>query len=281
MAKPRTETDLSIVIVNYNSGELLKNCLDSIFLHIQGSYQVIIYDNASSDDSLSFIQTNFSDSFPLTLIRGDENLGFSRANNLAVQHANGRFLHFLNPDMVVNNNLNQDYQDIIQGSTEGIWVTSLVDQEGRLLKNKHMIPRLKNFLNRLFQKNQVGYWNIGASVIMNRSIFDRIGGWNEDTFMYAEDLELFYQAHLNQIPVAYLDTRIVHIGKGSTQHRWNERERARVIEESFFKFFKRHEAAWEYYLVRPIMLMYILMNEPRQFGIYFNAFFRRCFKCTE
>jgi hypothetical protein len=280
MAKARIETDLSIIIVNYNSGELLKNCLGSIFHHIEVNYQVIVYDNASSDDSLSLVQNNFPDSFPLTLIQGDENLGFSKANNLAVQNANGRLLHFLNPDVVVNDNLNRDYQDIIQGGTEGIWVTSLVDQEGKLLKNKHIIPRLRNFMNRLFQKNHVAYWNIGASVVMPRSTFDRIGGWNEDTFMYAEDLELFYQAYLHKIPVLYLDTRIVHIGKGSTQHRWNERERAGVIEESFFKFFARHGATWEYFIVRPVMLIFILMHEPHQFGIHFTAFLRRCFKCT-
>ncbi|MBN1199456.1 MAG: glycosyltransferase family 2 protein [Bacteroidales bacterium] len=280
MDDARHEPDVSIIIVNYNSGEFLKHCLDSIFLQIHVNYQVIVYDNASSDDSLSLVQNYFTDSFPLTLIQGDENLGFSRANNLAVQNANGRLLHFLNPDVVVNDNLNRDYQDIIQSGTEGIWVTSLVDQEGKLLKNKHIVPRLRNYINRLFQKNNVAYWNIGASVMMNRSVFEKIHGWNESTFMYSEDLELFYQAYLQKIPITYLDTRIVHAGKGSTQHRWSELERAEVIEESFYKFFQRHQATWEYYLIRPVMLFYILFNEPDQFLMHFTIFCKRIVKRT-
>ncbi len=281
MENLKLEKDFSIIIVNFNSGELLKNCLDSIFHHIHGSCQVIVYDNASSDDSFLNVQNIYPDSLSLTLINGDQNLGFSKANNKAVEQSCGRFLHFLNPDVIVNSELNKDYQRISRTSIQGIWVTSLVDQEGRLLKNKYLIPRLKNFINRLANRNDLAYWNTGASVLMNRSIFDQLGGWSEDTFMYAEDMELFYQAYLRNIQVHYLDTRIMHIGKGSSKHKWNERERAQMIERSFLQFFTRRGAAWEYYIIRPILLLYILVNEPHRFGLQLSVFFQHCFKRTK
>lgn len=269
--------DLSIIIVNYNTGELLKNCLDSIFRFVQGNYQVIVYDNASSDGSFQRVQDLYPASLPLHFIRGNENIGFSRANNKAVERSSGRFLHFLNPDVIVNQTLNKEYEEILQEGGEGIWVTSLVDEEGKLLKNKHLIPRLRNLGRRLSGTGDVAYWNIGASVLMNRTVFDRLGGWPEDNFMYAEDLELFYKAYLQKIPVYYLDTRIMHIGKGSTQSRWNERERAKVVEASFFNFFVRHKATWEYFIVRPIMLGYTLLNEPASFGLQLSVYIHRCF----
>ena len=240
MENLKLETDFSIIIVNFNSGELLKNCLDSIFHHIHGSYQVIVYDNASSDDSFLHVQNIYPDSLSLTLINGDQNLGFSKANNKAVEQSCGRFLHFLNPDVIVNSELNKDYQRISRTSNQGIWVTSLVDQEGRLLKNKHLIPRLKNFINRLANRNDLAYWNTGASVLMNRSIFDQLGGWSEDTFMYAEDIDYcwrVYQAGFNIIWAPQI--QVMHHENVSGIQKWGNQRLLRVSQAKIY-FWMKH-----------------------------------------
>ena len=77
----------------------------------------------------------------------------------------------------------------------------------------------------IFHLGEKKYWNIGASLIMKKSTFELIGRWAEDYFMYTEDMEVFYVADQKNIPVRYLDTKIVHIGKVSSGNRWSNLQR--------------------------------------------------------
>jgi GT2 family glycosyltransferase len=105
-----------------------------------------------------------------------------------------------------------------------------------------------------------------------------IGGWPEDYFMYAEDLDFFYQVNKKRIPVTYLDTQILHIGKGTTRHLWNERQRALIVENSFKKFLAKYHCHWQYYFVRPILLGFCLFRNPGDFifqtSIFLSSIFR-------
>jgi GT2 family glycosyltransferase len=132
----------------------------------------------------------------------------------------------------------------------------------------------------LFRKERTAYWNIGASLILRRDIFEKTGGWPEDYFMYAEDLDLFYTLYRNHIPVRYLDTKLVHIGKGTTRQVWTESQRALAIELSFKKFYRKYGFPMEYYLIRPILLIYILFNEPGEFLLQIKTFLRCLFTRT-
>jgi GT2 family glycosyltransferase len=267
----------SIIIVNYNSGHMLETCITSVTEHIQTGYEVIVYDNASEDDSLARVKSKFHEDQKVILIEGDQNLGFSKANNAAVRHASGRFLHFLNPDTVVNPRLRADYHRIAQEEDGAVYVTSLVDEDVRPVKNKHLVPRIGNFGKRLFYKKYTAYWNIGASIIMDRNSYMQAGGWCEDYFIYAEDLDLFYTLHKRNIPVKYLDTKITHVGKGVTNKVWSESERALRVELAFKKFYLRHGFPKEYYLVRPIQLFWILFNEPGGFSLSLKTFMKATF----
>jgi len=125
---------------------------------------------------------------------------------------------------------------------------------------------------------KVAYWNLGASILIETDAFWKMGGWPEEYFMYVEDLDFFYTAYKQGIPVYYTDTRLIHIGQGITRQVWNERERARIIEKSFKKYFYKYNAGWEYILIRPIQLLYILFNEPGSFPLYFKTFIHTLIK---
>jgi GT2 family glycosyltransferase len=273
----RSSPLFSIIIVNYNSGHLLETCIASVAEHIQTGYEVIVYDNASEDDSLKRVKARFQSDPKIILIEGDQNLGFSKANNAAVWHASGTYLHFLNPDTVVNPRLQSDYHRITRERDKAVYVTSLVDENVRPIKHKHLVPRIGNFAKRIFCKERTAYWNIGASVIMDRNIFSQTGGWCEDYFIYAEDLDLFYTLYKRNIPVKYLDTKITHIGKGVTNKVWSESERALRVELAFKKFYLRHGFPKEYYVVRPIQLFWILFNEPGGFLLSMRTFIKATF----
>lgn len=258
------EINFSIIIVNYNSGGLLLQCIDSVVNNLTGT-EVIIYDNASADDSILLVRNKYPQDDRVKIVEGDTNLGFAAGNNRAAELARGKYLHFLNPDIIVNGTLAADYLKIEQEGREKVWVTSLRDEPGNLQKNRHLIPLFGNYFNRMFCPSRAAYWNIGASVIMSKSIFQRIGGWPEDYFMYAEDLDLFYRIHLFRIPVEYLDTRITHLGRGTTRSVWNDEQRAMIIERSFRKFYKKYGHGFQYLLIRPVLLLYGLILKPRDF----------------
>jgi GT2 family glycosyltransferase len=267
----------SIIIVNYNSGSLLKDCLTSIIDNLDKGYEIIIYDNASSDDSLRMVHAAFPADPRIRILEGNENLGFAKANNRAAGVATGKYLHFLNPDIIVNPRLRADYDLIGTEPGKSVYVTSLADEYGIPMKNRHLIPTLGNYFNCIFQKRKVAYWNIGASLIISRYSFDLIGGWPEDYFMYAEDLDLFYRIHRQKLKVCYFDTRLVHLGKGTTRNIWNERERAFRVELSFRRFYRKYGFSWMYFILRPIHLVFILFHEPQIFPLQVKTYFRSIF----
>jgi len=273
-----TGIDISVIIVNYNSGILLKNCIESLYREMGTRFEVIVYDNASGDESLNHLEDLARDHENLKIIRGTANLGFAKANNLAAREAKGKFLHFLNPDIIVNHRLADDYKHILANPIPSIHVTSLTDPDGHLQKNRHLIPRIGNMVRFVIGSSKAAYWNLGASILIETDAFRKMGGWPEEYFMYVEDLDFFYTAYKQGIPVCYTDTRLIHIGQGVTMLVWNETERARIIEKSFKKYFYKYNAGWEYILIRPIQLLYILFNEPRSFPLYFKTFIHTLIK---
>ena len=88
---------VSIIIVNYNTRELLRNCLASIRDNLTTDYETIVVDNASTDNSMALCE-DFRQDRRFIFIRNEENLGFAKANNIGAAAASGRILHFLNPD---------------------------------------------------------------------------------------------------------------------------------------------------------------------------------------
>ena len=271
---------LSIIIVNYNSGFLIRDCIASILKNADDGYEIIIYDNASSDDSLKLVVNAFPDDPRVRIIEGKENLGFAKANNLAAGVATGKFLHFLNPDVIVNPALAADYNKVNQGDENIVYVTSLADGDGKPVKNRHIIPTMGNYFNCVFHPGKVAYWNIGASLIISRDSFDLIGCWPEDYFLYAEDLDLFYRIHRQKLKVCYLDTRLIHLGKGTTRNIWNENERAFRVELSFRRFYRKYGISWQYFILRPVQLIFILFHEPRLFPLQLKTYFRAIFSAT-
>jgi GT2 family glycosyltransferase len=276
-----TSPIFSIIIVNYNAGDLLENCIASIKENIRTSYEIIVYDNASSDNSIQQVQSRYSAERNIIVISGPENLGFAKGNNNAAQIASGQYLHFLNPDILVNSQLGTDYETIVRDQKKCVYVTSLTDENGRLLKNRHLVPLLNNYYNRLLRKDNIAFWNIGASLIIPRDIFLNIGGWPEDYFMYSEDLDLFYTLFKNNVEVKYIDTRLLHIGKGTTRQVWTDSDRALIVEMSFKRFYRKHGFFMEYYVIRPILLIFILFNEPGEFILQVRTFWRALFTRTK
>lgn len=201
---------LSVIIVNYNVRYFLEQCLHSVKAALQEiEGEIIVVDNISPDDSCLMVKDKFPD---VKLIENPNNVGFSKANNQGVALAKGKYVLILNPDTVVGED---SFMQLIkfaeQRANLGILGTKLFDGTGNFLpESKRGIPTPKVAFNHLFgiSKNNTGKYYathltenesgtidvlVGAFMFMERTKYNEVDGFDEDYFMYGEDIDISYK----------------------------------------------------------------------------------------
>lgn len=256
----------SIIIVNYNSCDLLYNCVKSITGNLQEvDYEIVVVDNNSSDNSLELCRQIHEDR--LKIIESKNNLGFAKANNLGVQHASGDVLHFLNPDTEVSRNLVADYERIsndILNTKEYVYVNPMKDLDGHVYYGKYFIPDSVNYLRYLFCMSKTKWYYIGATVIMSKNTFEKIGGWNEAFFMYAEDTDLFYRINEHKIKIIELPVAIFHLGAGTSKNAYTNLQREVLIQKSLRTYFKCNHLGLLNYCCFQVMVILSFFRRPKR-----------------
>jgi len=260
---------VSIVVVNYNSGELLHQCVESLFKYVKIPFEVIVVDNRSTDNSVDLLPQAEN----IRILKSPENLGFAKASNLGAKLAKSRLIHFLNPDARVTETVNNCYGEGLNGA-RAIYVTRIFDTRTSHDRSCHPFPTLENIFYLVFSPAKVTRWFLGASVVMSRKVFDELGGWSEDYFMYAEDLDLFYKARQAQIPTVMTDALVVHDQGGTTTKIWTERERLERVEHSAFIFASKFGLRLEYFLFRHAAFFKVVWKRPRKAYLEMIVFWR-------
>jgi GT2 family glycosyltransferase len=210
--------DLSVIIVNYNTCQLLEDCLTSLYAATPpaGGMEVIVVDNASSDGSQDMVPEKFPQ---VRLLSSPENRGFSAANNMGAVEANGRFLLFLNSDTVLSEQaLVAPLAYLEEHEGVGAITVRLVYTDGRRDPDNHRgFPTPWNAmchfsgLSRLFPDSPRfnGYFQsyadfeqthavpviAGSFMMMPRAVYDELGGWDETYFFYGEDIDFCYRIY--------------------------------------------------------------------------------------
>lgn len=225
---------LSIVIVSFNTKDLLQDCLKSIYNSIppKGGLEVIVVDNNSQDGSVAMVK----DKFPqVILVESDKNLGFAAANNLGVKKSQGQYLLFLNSDTKLSPySLVKPLKFIKTHPDVGAITVKLVLADGSLDKDNHRgFPTpwtaLTHFagLSRIFPRSSLfnnyyqSYRNLdrihsldvaaGSFLLMSASLFHKIGGWDETYFFYGEDIDLCFRIHqANKKIIYYPKVTVLH-----------------------------------------------------------------------
>jgi len=224
--------EISIIIVNYNVRYFLEQCLQSIFDACNNiSAEVIVVDNNSHDTSCEMIKEKFS---KVTLIVNKKNTGFSTANNQGVAIAKGKYVLILNPDTVIaEDTFEKTLQFAKTKANLGAVGIKLIDGIGNYLpESKRGLPTPKVAINKLvgiktnkyyashLQENENGKIDIlvGAFMFMERTVYNEVNGFDEDYFMYGEDIDLSYKIIKAGYDNYYFSgTKIIHYKGESTK----------------------------------------------------------------
>jgi O-antigen biosynthesis protein len=233
--------DISIVIVNYNVKDHLDACLASIYKSNNEEFNIEIFvvDNNSIDGSANFIKEKYPE---VNIIENYKNLGFSKANNIALKKVTGKFVLLLNPDTILEEGT---FDKLIKFCADnkdvGAISSKLIQANGKLdLACKRSFPTLSVALPRiiglskLFPKSRIfGKYNLtyldenetyevesicGAFMFIPKYVLDKTGLFDEDYFMYGEDLDLCYRIKKNGYKIFYYpEVKTVHLKGESTR----------------------------------------------------------------
>ncbi len=270
---------LSIIIVSYNTETILENCLRSIFEKIKSvNFELIIVDNNSSDNSVRKTKKLFP---KVKIIENKENVGFGIANNQAAKKAKGKYLLFLNSDTeVLSDNFKQTIEWIYNFKQEAIIGCQIFNKNKTIQPSAGFFPSLKNlfywaffiddipilnlFLKPFHQENRTFYnkerevdWVTGAFLLMKKSVFNRLGGFDEKIFMHMEEVDLCYRAKDKGIRIFYLPfIKIIHFRQGLSRE-WLARAISNEIGGIIY-FFNKHRSSFQKFIARIILKIGIL-----------------------
>jgi len=265
--------DLSIVTVSWNVKELLNRMIDSVFHYTDGlDYEVIVVDNDSKDGSIPYLRQHYQEwiqNKKLKIIDNKFNAGFAKANNQGLKIAIGKYNCFMNPDMeLVENSFLKLHQFMEQTPSAGICTCRLLygdktiqanvksnpgfcDQLLVLLKLHHFLswlPCLKKYLRKGFDFTQKQYIEqaMGAFIFTRKKLMDKINGWDEDYWLWWEDVELCKTVQEQGQDIIYLPiTEVIHYeGKSFAQtHGLNKQKR---FNKGMLLYFKKHHSKLAY-----------------------------------
>ena len=231
---------LSIIIVSHKNLEVLKNCLDSIYLYndIGENLEIIVVDNSPEDDIYHYIKNNYSDIIILRI----ENKGFGAANNVGAKIAKGKYLLFLNPDTILIEPIfkfaiNQFEED----DKLSMFGLKLLNENRRRNLSFGFIDKMSiisMILIRIFNKFNIyidGQMFIsGADMFVRRRDFINIGLFDENIFMYKEEADLAKRLKANGGKTRYFKSKsLIHL-EGKTT---NDSEAATLRKIESLKYF--------------------------------------------
>jgi N-acetylglucosaminyl-diphospho-decaprenol L-rhamnosyltransferase len=233
------QSDLSVIIVNYNTSDFLVRCLTSVASQSDRNIEVIVVDNASQDASQDMIRK----AFPwVKLIENDRNLGFARANNQALKICIGPYVYFLNPDTEVGHGAFGAMIDFMESHPEvALAGTKVLNPDGSVQSSiEKRYPGQKHTRGELHGLKGDIAWVLGASMIARRGIVEDLGRFDESFFLYGEEQDLCLRVRKAGWVIGYIpDAAVTHWGGQSERNNlpvdvWKKKFEAELV------FYRKH-----------------------------------------
>ena len=225
--------NLSCIIINYYNSTPLKNCLESVYQTLQKtSFEVIVVDNSQDDPGMASLKESYPQ---IRYIQNLTNTGFAKANNQAVQFAQGEILLFLNPDTILTDQAIEKMQEHIKSNADiGALGPKVLNTDGSLqyscrrfptlmtgLFNRYSLlslwfpdnPYTVRYMMKDFSHDEVQEvdWLSGCCLMVPRTVFEKAGGFDEHYFLFNEDVDLCRAIQQNGFKVMYFPSaKITH-----------------------------------------------------------------------
>lgn len=277
-------TDLSVVIINFNTPQLTLECIESVRKFTKGiNYEIILIENGTESPILKYKD--------IKIIRNKKNVGFGGANNQGIKTSIGRYILFLNSDtLLIENSLQKMVDWMDHHPKSGAVSSTLLYKNNKLQTNGGDFPNLfrtfmwASFLddipgianifgsyhatveipisNNVYKRVHQQDWISGAVFMIRHEILEKVGGFDDDIFMYGEDVEYSYRIKKAGWEIWYLPiTKIIHYGSasstgetvtfiGSSQGKKNS-----IVSEfkGLKKFYEKHYPKWQYGVLQLIL----------------------------
>lgn len=261
----------SIIIVNYNTRELTRDCINAVKVHFTPLlYEIIVVDNNSADGSVEYLQHLFPF---ITVIANDKNHGFGTANNMGVARAIGEYILLLNSDTIVINNVLLKFVNFYTKNghlNPGVLGSLLLSQDMEVVHSFGDFPYpLKRFTKGTQVQHElvVNHYTavdiiVGADMFMKKAVFDLFGGFDANIFLYEEELELQYRMQKSGYPSLLLNEKgIIHL-EGKSSGSFFKRKCSFI---SLCYIYKKHLPWYGYLFCRIRMTVYALLffKNPR------------------
>lgn len=274
--------DVSIVIVNWNTRDILRGCLASIFKETKGfPLEVIVVDNDSTDGSPQMVETEFPQ---VLLIANSENVGFATANNQGIAIARGRYVLLLNSDTIVLDNAIGKMISFAECNPEaGAMACRILNPDGTLQLSCFLFPSLLNmallatYLGKLFPRSKLfgremmswSDWSnvcevdvvAGCFMLVRREVIDQVGVLDERFFMYAEETDWCYRMKQAGWKILFTpDAEIIHLGGQSSSQKLAEM--TLQLFGSILLFMKKHRGFLAHTLACFLVALFFILRVP-------------------
>lgn len=271
---------LAVIIVSFNTKELLKKCLESVYKNSVDNFEVWVVDNASKDGSVELVKKHFPKAH---IIENMENLGFSAGNNLALKKTKADYYLLLNSDTEIKKDSLEKLMEFAGKNDFGIFSCKLVNRDGSFQPNggdlplglslfswiaglDDVTPLLKSVLPSFHRKflsyykdgKEVG-WVGGTAMMIREDVLKKAGYLDENIFMYGEDVEYCMRAKKKGFKIGWTDgTEIMHLGGGSSS---SPKERQWIGElRGLLYIYKKYFGAFNVFILRLILYVFTFLR---------------------
>jgi len=274
--------DVSIIIVSWNTRDILRKCLASVYAETKDiSFEVVIVDNASTDGSPEMVKSEFS---KVILVENSENRGFAAANNQGINIARGRYVLLLNSDTIVLDDAiskTVSFADIC--SEAAVLGCRVLNPDRSLQPTCFMFPSTLNMLlsssylyklfprSKFFGRERMTWWHrdnvkevdvvTGCFMIVRREAIEQVGVMDEQFFMYGEETDWCYRFKQAGWKVMFTPcAEIIHLGGQSSKK--IATEMALQLRGSILQFINEHRPRWEYVLACLLVWLFCAVRIP-------------------
>lgn len=274
--------DVSVIIVNWNTRDILRGCLKSIYEQTKGmGFEVIVIDNASSDSSAQMVKQEFPQ---VILIENSKNRGFAAASNQGIVVAQGRYILLLNSDTIICDNAIEKTVRYMDVHPEGAAVGCQIREDHDTVQMTcFRFPGLINLFlevsglatvfkyNRFFGRQRMLWWRrdseremeviSGMFMLVRKKAIEQVGMMDEDYFIFGEDVDWCYWfKRAGWSLLFWPGAKVIHLGGGS---RSTKQAAVRMFVEhkkSILIFFKKHKGLLSYQLARVLFVFLLVRN---------------------